>query len=693
MPDIIFSPIIPLPAFIVTALLSGIVLGYQLFCAPRIGLLRGLSIVLFLALLADPKIQDKSTESLNDVVIILHDESKSQSIDGRAEASAKIVDALEQNLDQLENVESQTISVGSFSESNLWRAYNAAVSSVSPKQLAGVFLVTDGQPTDAIDNFSPPKDMPPVYVLLDGRKNETDRKITLLTTPKYGIVNETVELTFRVDDVGENDVALPDSGPINVELRVNGAVITRETVPLNTKLSLDVPITVRGKTIVELFVPEMAGELTTENNSAIITINSIQDRLRVLLISGEPHAGERAWRNLLKSDPAIDLVHFTILRPVEKAQSDNALERELALIEFPYNELFIEKIREFDLLIFDRYTYRGVLNAFHFDNIARYIESGGAVLISSGPEYNGFRSLASRRNLSFVLPALPAGAAQEGPFRVQKSMTGKVHPITQGLAEADYWGRWLRYMPIVSRSGQKLLETPSGEPVLIIDRVGEGRIALFLSDHFWLWARGFDGGGPYGELLRRVSHWLMKEPDLEEEKLELVASDNQLSVERRTLSDSAEPTVLTAPDGTTSNLTLAPTQNETLKKFTVQDPVNGIYRVRSGDLFDIEFFGDNSEREMRNVVMTDKKLESVVKGSNGKFLRVRTGDRIDVPSIRKVRSVNQIQPGNLNSIEILSRQAKKTLSIKQKRIASPLIWLCLLAASILGAWHLEGRTR
>ena len=98
-------------------------------------------------------------------------------------------------------------------------------------------------------------------------------------------------------------------------------------------------------------------------------INGVRDRLRVLLVSGEPHAGERTWRNLLKSDASVDLVHFTILRPPEK--QDGVPVDELSLIAFPTRELFIEKIEDFDLIIFDRYRRRGILPSLYLENIAQ----------------------------------------------------------------------------------------------------------------------------------------------------------------------------------------------------------------------------------------------------------------------------------------------------------------------------------
>ena len=81
------------------------------------------------------------------------------------------------------------------------------------------------------------------------------------------------------------------------------------------------------------------------------------------------------------------------------------------------------------------------------------------------------------------------------------------------------------------------MQGPDDKPLLVLSREGEGRVALLLSDHIWLWARGYEGGGPHLDLLRRLSHWLMKQPDLEEEALRLSARGRELDVERQTMAD------------------------------------------------------------------------------------------------------------------------------------------------------------
>ena len=189
------------------------------------------------------------------------------------------------------------------------------------------------------------------------------------------------------------------------------------------------PIPHAGPNIVEVEASPLEGELTPVNNRAVVSIDGVRDKLRVLLVSGEPHAGERTWRNLLKSDASVDLVHFTILRPPEK--QDGTPINELSLIAFPTRELFQQKISEFQLIIFDRYARQGVLPMIYFDNIAKYVRDGGAVLIAAGPDYASPTSI-WRTPLDVILPAEPSGDVTEQPFRATLTDAGKRHPVTRG---------------------------------------------------------------------------------------------------------------------------------------------------------------------------------------------------------------------------------------------------------------------
>jgi hypothetical protein len=421
----------------------------------------------------------------------------------------------------------------------------------------------------------------------------------------------------------------------------------------------------------------------------VLPITAIRDRLRVLLISGEPHAGERVWRNLLKSDPAVDLVHFTILRPLDKGSPFEETD-DLSLIPFPQDELFIDKLSEFDLVIFDRYAYRGVLNAYHFDNIARYVEDGGAVLVATGPEYFGPDSLALQRNISFILPALPSGPAEEQPFRPRLSAEGQRHPVSADLPDQDIWGRWLRMLPVTKRSGRVLLEGPNDAPLLILDRVGKGRVGLLVSDHVWLWARGFDGGGPHTELLRRIAHWLMREPELEEERLSLRGVGTSLKIARRSMSDDPGPVELTLPNGTTREIALAGTAPGDFAA-TLESAPRGLYRARAGELFAVGAVGLSAAPEFENVVSTARLLAPLAETTRGGAFTFRRGDGIQLPALRRVEPKAAAFSGG-GWAGLIDHDAYRTDRVAESPLASPYAWLGALALALALAWWIEGRT-
>ena len=687
--SIVFDPSLPVWALALVGVASLAVALFSLWRAPWGGMFRLIAVAALFGLLANPQIRSAEKTPLDDIAIIVADKSASQNLDDRDVITDAAAEQLQSRLAAMPGVETRLIDASGEEETRLVEAVGAAIADTPRARLSGVFVVTDGQASDAAKAETTLKAAAdiPVHIMATGGENEVDRKITLLKAPKYGIVRDSVKISFRIDDLGADNKTLTNNEQVAVILRVDGEEIFSRPAPIGPEISFDAPLNRPGELVIELEVAERPGELTTRNNIAVLPITAIRDRLRVLLISGEPHPGERVWRNLLKSDPAIDLVHFTILRPLEK--NDGALQHELALIEFPQNELFIEKLTEFDLLIFDRYTYRGVLNAFHFDNIARYVEEGGAVLIASGPEYNGPLSLAARRNLSFILPAMPRQGAINGPYRPAVSEDGARHPVTAKLPEQSFWGRWLRIIQVSQRSGSTLMEGPNGEPLLILDRVGEGRIGLLLSDHVWLWARGFDGGGPHAELLRRIAHWLMKEPELEEEQLTLAGAGGDLLIKRRTLEEEAPPVSLTLPDGSEREVTLREVEPG-LFSARVNDAPRGLYRGRSGDLFAVGAVGLAAAPEFQDVVSHPSKVKPMADATGGGVFNIRRGDEAALPAIRRIREGVSSRAG-AGWAGIVSRNAARIESVTSAPLAPPWAWLGLLAAALLSAWWIEGR--
>ena len=440
---------------------------------------------------------------------------------------------------------------GETDGTKLFGALNAALADVPPDRVAGAIMITDGRVHDVPAEIAALGFNAPVHALITGRRDERDRRVVLVTTPRFGIVGQTQTIVYRVEDQG----APPSDAEVTV--RRDGEVLERRSVTPGSTINAQIPIAHAGPNIVEIEAAPLEGELTPVNNRAVVSIDGVRDKLRVLLVSGEPHAGERTWRNLLKSDPSVDLVHFTILRPPEK--QDGTPINELSLIAFPTRELFQQKIKEFNLIIFDRYARQGVLPIIYFDNIARYVQEGGAVLIAAGPDYASPTSI-WRTPLEQILPAEPSGRTVETPFYAQLSDAGKKHPVTRGLAGSDtsppHWSRWFRLVDTRAGSGTTVMEGPDKKPLLVLSREGEGRVGLLLSDHIWLWARGYEGGGPHLDLMRRLSHWLMKQPDLEEEALRLIVHGRDLSIERQTMADSVGEVTLTLPSGKTQTVTL-----------------------------------------------------------------------------------------------------------------------------------------
>ena len=438
----------------------------------------------------------------------------------------------------------------------------------------------------------------------------------LINAPRFGIVDHAQAITFRVEDQGSS------GGSAQVTVRRDGETIETRNVAVGQPVQLDIHIPHAGPNIVEIEASPLQGELTAVNNRAVVSIDGVRDKLRVLLVSGEPHAGERTWRNLLKSDASVDLVHFTILRPPEK--QDGTPINELSLIAFPTRELFQQKIDEFQLIIFDRYARQGVLPIIYFDNIARYVRKGGAVLVAAGPDYASSTSL-WRTPLEVILPAEPSGQVTETPFRAQLSTVGKRHPVTRDLegaaSDPPRWSRWFRVVDTRKAEGATVMQAADDKPLLVLAREGEGRIALLLSDHIWLWARGYEGGGPHLDLLRRLSHWLMKQPELEEEALRLSSHGRELSIERQSMADTIGEVTVTAPSGGTTTLTLQSAQPG-LWRGSMPAGELGLWRATDGKLTTLVNIGPANPREFTEVTSTTEVLAPLADATGGDARRL-----------------------------------------------------------------------
>jgi hypothetical protein len=398
------------------------------------------------------------------------------------------------------------------------------------------------------------------------------------------------------------------------------------------------------------------------------------------------HTGERVWRNTLKADPAVELVHFTILRPPEK--QDGTPIRELSLISFPVRELFEMKLLDFDLIIFDRYRKRGVIPEQYLENIANYVLEGGAMLIAAGPDFSTELGLHTTA-LGELMPATPTGDVWEAGFHVVPTDIGRRHPVTAGLPgaqdELPPWGRWFRQIGVTADSGDVLLDGYQGQPLLILQRVGEGRVAQLMSDHAWLWARGYEGGGPQQELLRRLAHWLMKEPELEENALMATALGNGLSITRQSLDDRTGEVTITAPSGATSTVPLtAEAPGRAGAEIRVAEA--GLYRITDGELETIVTVGELNPMEWRDPRATPELLDPIVEASGGRMAWL-ADERL--PAVRQV--AQDRDRGGQGWIGMLDHQRFIVRGIDSTPLLPTWLALLLIVGGMAMAWRAEGR--
>jgi len=692
MTGLTFSPLIPMPLLLALCALAAGLIVYGVFHRAKGALLRAIPVLALVIALADPELVSEKQTPLKDVAVIVVDESASQSIGKRAERTAQAVEKLTSELGVMNDLEVRMVYAGrneggSQDGTRLFEALSGALSDVPSQRLAGSILISDGQIHDALDPERAQQNHAsylnaPVHLLISGERKEFDRRIRLESAPDFGIVGQTATVRMRAEDSS----AAPGAA-IPVSIRRNGGEAQRITLPAGTTTDVPLQLENSGSNIYEVEISAGNGEISTTNNKTLVTINGIRDRMRVLLVSGQPHVGERAWRNLLKSDPNVDLIHFTILRPLTK--DDGTPLNELALIAFPIRELFEEQLKEFDLIIFDRYSQEGLVPLQYMNNVAKYVREGGAVMLAVGPEYADTYSLFGGP-LQGILPAQPTGRVFNGAFRPQISDVGQRHPVTAGLQGANAagpqtWGRWLRQIQVTRVTGAPVLTGEGKEPLLVLDRVGEGRVALLLSDTAWLWGKGFDGGGPQTDLLRRVAHWLMKEPELEEESLTAEMGATGLQVTRRSLKPEAVPVKVTAPDG--SEQTVTPTYT-TAGLFTARMDITepGIYSLTDGQTVAIVAVGAANPLESFDVVASAEKVGPIATASGGSVYWLE--DAV-APAIRRV------VPGRAaNGSTWLGLKANKQVAVTgvSQTPLSPvaLILLAIMAGAML-AWWREGQ--
>lgn len=683
-----FAPLIPWPLIAALAVAGAVAALMGAALGQRGVILRALALALVLAALTDPSLVREKRDPQKTVVAVVIDKSDSQNFGARAAQTAEARKALDDALAKFGDVETRIVEVTNDASGNdgtrLFGALEQALKDVPPERVGAALLVTDGVVHDIPAKAEALGFRAPVHALITGREGERDRRIELVEAPRFGIVGKEQTIRARVVDSGGDGARAP------ITVRRDGEPLPTYSPVPGDIVNIPVKITHGGANIVELEIPVAPGELTAVDNKAVVSIEGVRDRLKVLLVSGEPHPGERAWRNLLRADANVELVHFTILRPPEKLDVTPA--SELSLIAFPTADLFGRKINEFDLIIFDRYSNQTLLPSQYFLNIKNYVENGGAFLAAVGPDYATLRGL-YYSPLEDMLPAKPEGTLHEQPFKAHVSKDGEKHPVTRGLpgakSEPPQWGDWFRQVDADILKGNSILSGANNKPLLVLSHEGKGRVALLLTDQIWLWARGFDGGGPNADLTRRLAHWLMKEPDLEEEALRAEARGREMTIERQTLKDAAAPVTATSPTGAKQEIALKESEPG-LWRARLDAREMGLWRFESDGLTALVNVGPANPREFREVASTTEKLAPLAEATGGTVRRLSAKtDVVTMPRLVELRDATRY--GGADWIAIRQTGASTLVGVEVAPLGLGLWAMLALLSVIVAAWAWEGR--
>ncbi|MGB4057878.1 MAG: hypothetical protein WBK77_07320 [Alphaproteobacteria bacterium] len=649
-------------------------------------LLRGILTSAFIIALLNPSLIEEKRDAVKDVAFAVVDLSPSQNLGTRSERTKAALNALTEDAKKHPNLELRIIeSSGDTNlsrETRLFDDLDKAVADVPISRRAGAIFLTDGQIHDSPQTGT---QYGPISAWLSGEKNEKDRRIVITTAPSYGIVGQTASVKYKIEDTNNFDTNY-------ATVTINRYGQTPEVIAVETGVEQTATLDIEhaGQNVFEISIQAEDNELTPLNNRAALIINGVRDRMRVLLVSGQPHAGGRTWRDLLTSDPGVDLVHFTILRDPEKI--DMTPPNEMSLIAFPFHELFETKLYDFDLIIFDQYKLNRILPDYYFENIVKYVQQGGALLEASGPSFATEDSVYNT-DLSSILPAASTGTIIRKAFKPALTEDGQKHPVTSDLEgpgsdpKNPHWSHWLRQVVVTRKSGDILMTGADGHPLLILDRVGKGRVAQLASDHIWLWSRGYGDGGPHAEFLRRIIHWAMKEPELDEKALSAEIYGDLITLHSRNHKMENKNVKMTKPDGTQEDIAFEISTDGTLKASIKTDQL-GIYGFEDSEGQKTYIVsGDLNPPELSAVVTSADKIEPLAKETGGSILWMNDTPR---PALKFSSTPRYF--GGKNDIPLRRNNAFDVRGVEEKPVLPPPALALFLLLMVAFVWWREGRS-
>ena len=656
-----FAPVVPIALLIGLGVATILITAWALWRRARGAVWRAVAATALLLVLAGPVRILRQTVPRDNIVLVLLDHSASMAIGDRAAMVARAWHALRAHAPAHTRLRLVILHRGAGTKTDLFASLRRAVAAVPHAQRAGVVVLSDGEATDHWSGAKPHWRFP-VSLLLPARRAQTDRELRLLATPHFGLVGHRVVVRFMVRDHGVADrgVAVP------VRVSVDGRVVMRKMARVGMAEAVSIRVRHAGRSVVDVAAQPLPGAVSRLNDQAVFALHGIRRRLNVLLIAGAPNQGLRSWRLLLKSDPAVRLVNVTVLRDPNQALA--APERDMALIPFPARQLFSIDLHRFDLVIIDQFGLNGVLPDYALTNIASHVRAGGALLVETGPSYEGSESLALSP-LGQILPVAPVpGGTIVGRFVPRLTRLGARDPVSALLAQHP-GAAWYRFEQGQRRFGRTLLRAPGDAPLLVLGHVGRGRVAMLMSDQFWIWARGALGGdpalaGPAIPLLRRSVHWLLGAPDLAGNFLAAKIVGERLVIDRRKVTAGPARAVrITAPDGAVSMVPMTRIGPGRYHASVVAN-MPGVWRAQAGSLQAFAGAATGDAREYRDLAARASLLAPLVDRTGGRIIWLgRTAE----PSWRGLSR---------------DQQARKVIGVRRVRLLAAHAWSSVLIALV-----------
>lgn len=280
-------------------------------------------------------------------------------------------------------------------------------------------------------------------------------------------------------------------------------------------------------------IPGESNEVNKENNVKEFNLQVLKEKVRILYLSGCPNFDYRFLRQVVKTNPNYEVVSFIILR-----NSRNILffpENELTLIPFPATELFAKEIFNFDIVIFDNFSYMEFFSPDLLNNISVFVEKYGGAFIMIGGDNSfgkgGYKGTAVENILPVEISAFDEKFADnqfklkviDHPVNLLAETKEENDALWNELPELEGCNVFIRAKQgaVVLGSNPNLKDVDgSNMPVITIWQKGRGRVLAVGTNTTWKWSMGLAASGRgnfyYSRYWQQMINWMINTPELKQ---------------------------------------------------------------------------------------------------------------------------------------------------------------------------------